>query len=626
MFPIIRFDAAMTLAKAQFQRLWYPEPGTPGGVPSRSSYTVSQAKFNEFFPNEFWREVVDRIAQEVPDTLLLAEAFWMLEGYFVRTLGMHRVYNSAFMNMLKSELNDQYRVTIKNTLEFDPEILKRFVNFMNNPDEQTAVAQFGKGDKYFGVLLMMITMPGLPMIGHGQIEGFSEKYGMEFKRAYWNENEDHDLINRHELEIFPLLHQRWLFSDVVNFRLYDFYTHNGSVDENVFAYTNRVDNKKVWIKTSAAYLDRWQNDRQMKQTQLADSLQLTNKSETFVIFKDLKGKLEFIRKSTEVFERGLNLILGAYQYHIFIDFYEVEDTEKIYSKVHDFLNGSGTHSISDAIIDLELHDIQQNAKKLFDKSVYLELHGSKNFERFSSLYRSFLRDVSLKKSIAFNYEEIEKELTAYLSLTFSIEKLDQTINSLRVKEKFSSLNFEILFSEIYEREVIFYVLYCVLFIGKGSEIDNYHEKSLNFLDQLRLKKIILSFFNQFQFSPEKSENSYNLVQILLRYHALPEDTYPSNFLLYIAFDMFNDPLISKFLSINYFENEFWFNKEKFESLTLFLIYNIILYNKPDLTEILIPKMFKLIDISIISEFKINALRKSLKNFENSNIIKPKRLE
>ena len=48
-------------------------------------------------PHEFWREVVDRVATEVPGTLLLAEAFWLMEGYFVRTLGMHRVYNSAFM-------------------------------------------------------------------------------------------------------------------------------------------------------------------------------------------------------------------------------------------------------------------------------------------------------------------------------------------------------------------------------------------------------------------------------------------------------------------------------------------------------------------------------------------------
>jgi len=54
-------------------------------------------------PNEFWREVVDLVRNGAPDTLLLAEAFWLMEGYFVRTLGMHRVYNSAFMNMLKDE-------------------------------------------------------------------------------------------------------------------------------------------------------------------------------------------------------------------------------------------------------------------------------------------------------------------------------------------------------------------------------------------------------------------------------------------------------------------------------------------------------------------------------------------
>ena len=59
---------------------------------------------------------------------------------------------------------------------------------MNNPDEETAVAQFGSGDKYFGVCTMMATMPGLPMFGHGQLEGFTEKYGMEYRRAYRDES------------------------------------------------------------------------------------------------------------------------------------------------------------------------------------------------------------------------------------------------------------------------------------------------------------------------------------------------------------------------------------------------------------------------------------------------------
>jgi glycosidase len=237
-FPIIRFDAAMTLAKKHIQRLWFPEPGSGGDIPTRSEKGLNRSEFNNAMPVEFWREVVDRIKEEAPDTLLLAEAFWMMEGYFVKNLGMHRVYNSAFMNMLQMEENQKYKKTIKNTLSFDPEILKRFVNFMNNPDEDTAAEQFGTGDKYFGICTMLSTMPGLPMFGHGQIEGFKEKYGMEYRKAYHNEIPDTNFIDRHNREIFPLIKKRYLFSESENFQLYDLYSQGGHINENIFAWSN----------------------------------------------------------------------------------------------------------------------------------------------------------------------------------------------------------------------------------------------------------------------------------------------------------------------------------------------------------------------------------------------------
>src|SRR3954463_10589792 len=143
-FPVIRFDAAMVLARKHVRRLWFPEPGSGGGIPSRAEYAaLTDEEFLRRVPHEFWREVVDRVAAEAPGTLLLAEAFWLMEGYFVRTLGMHRVYNSAFMVMLRDERNADFRSVLRNTLEFDPEILQRWVNFLNNPDERTAVDQFG---------------------------------------------------------------------------------------------------------------------------------------------------------------------------------------------------------------------------------------------------------------------------------------------------------------------------------------------------------------------------------------------------------------------------------------------------------------------------------------------------
>ena len=350
-FPVIRFDAAMTLAKKHIQRLWFPEPGAGGAIPSRSEHGMTRAEFDAAIPQEFWREVVDRVAAEVPDTLLLAEAFWLLEGYFVRTLGMHRVYNSAFMHMLRDEDNEKYRMAIKNTLEFDPQILKRYVNFMNNPDEKTAIEQYGNGDKYFGVATVLATLPGLPMFGHGQIEGFREKYGMEFRKPKMDETPDEGLMAGHDWKIFPILHRRYLFADVEQFLLYDFYRSDG-VDENVFAYSNvhsdergvvihhnRFADTKGWIKISAAYLDK--NTGHLSQKSLAEGLGLP--FDGYVIFKDYVTHLEYIRPCAELWEKGMYLDLHAYQHHVFMDWRFVDD--KKWRGIYVALNGAGVESM-----------------------------------------------------------------------------------------------------------------------------------------------------------------------------------------------------------------------------------------------------------------------------------------
>src|SRR5580658_1258535 len=311
LFPIIRFDAAMTLAKRHFQRLWFPIPGTGGAIPSRAEYSMSKADFDRAMPEEFWREVVDRVAREVPGTLLLAEAFWLMEGYFVRTLGMHRVYNSAFMNMMRDEENAKYRSVIKNTLEFDPDIMKRYVNFMSNPDERTAIDQFGKGDKCFGVAAVMSTLPGLPMFGHGQIEGFTEKYGMEYYRPRYEENPSPWLVERHERQIAPLLKRRWIFAESSNFLLYDFFQDSGIVDENVFAYSNRNGGERALvvynnrygtthgtIDFSAAYADKGAG--QLRQQRLREGLGLSGDGNAILAFRDSLTGLEYLRRAGQV--------------------------------------------------------------------------------------------------------------------------------------------------------------------------------------------------------------------------------------------------------------------------------------------------------------------------------------
>ena len=408
-FPIIRFDAAMTLAKRHIERLWYPKPGTGGDIAGRAEHSMDEREFNRRIPEEFWREVVDRVAKEVPDTLLLAEAFWMMEGYFVRTLGMHRVYNSAFMNMLKNQENQKYRDSIKKTLEFEPEILKRYVNFMNNPDEDTAIAQFGSDDRYFGVATLLATLPGLPMIGHGQIEGYREKYGMEYQRAYFDEKPNGWLIDQHERRIFPLLRKRYLFANVDNFNIYDCYGPNG-VEESVYAFVNGSGNERTLvlvnnryeriygtISVSAPKLKKNGEERKMVRTNLAENLNLNFGSRNYCLMDCFSDGLTYIIPSINLFD-GFSFGLNGYEARVFWNIREVEDTDGCIESLHKEYGERGIKDINKAIAMMRLKPVYNVLESLRD-------------EKFLSLVKNITSGVSEKEG--------ERELLLSLAEVYS---------------------------------------------------------------------------------------------------------------------------------------------------------------------------------------------------------------
>ncbi len=410
-FSIIRFDAAMTLAKKHFSRLWYPRPGSGGDIPSRAAHAMSKEAFDALFPVEFWREVVDRINRELPETLLLAEAFWFMEGYFVRTLGMHRVYNSAFMHMLMNEENDKYRDLITNTLEFEPEILKRYVNFMSNPDEETAIQQFGTGDKYFGVCVLMNTLPGLPMFAHGQIEGFTEKYGMEFRAARYHERPDHALVERHEKEVFPLAGKRYLFSEVTYFQIYDYMTSPNQVNENVFAFTNRHGEEKALVMFNNKYesthgqihlaaprLSGHGNTRQRETATLAAALGIKDSTHHYYVAYEHISGLEYLHRGTDLYTNGFYRPLKGFEYRVFFRFDEIFDQDGALGKLCNKLAGEGVPSIEDALSKQKLEGVHQALEQLFDMEAIRALIGedpvdaSESFAdpaNIESLQRSF---------------------------------------------------------------------------------------------------------------------------------------------------------------------------------------------------------------------------------------------
>ena len=439
--PIIRFDAAMTLSKKHYQRLWFPQPGLGGGVPSRSDYSMTRSEFDQAMPVEFWREVVDRINSELPNTLLLAEAFWLMEGYFVRTLGMHRVYNSAFMHMLMKEENDKYKLLIKNTLEFNPEILKRYVNFMSNPDEETAINQFGGGDKYFGIALLMCTLPGLPMFAHGQIEGFSEKYGMEYQRSYYDEYVNEHLVWRHTTEIFPLIKKRYIFSQVYNFELYDLIGDFGNMNDNVIAYSNNVDGERSLIIYNNSYTEakgtinytanKINSSGNITNKKLCEAMGIRGDQNVYYIYRDHRSNLEYIRSGNDICESGLYIVLGGYQYNAFLDFREVYDFSGSYYQICNFLNGRGVPSVENAKNELHLSGVHLSLRKLMSPDILYKFDILLTEEKMD---KTEMKEIISIISTDINYviSELNRIKHAPLNNDEILSRVVENINSARI--------------------------------------------------------------------------------------------------------------------------------------------------------------------------------------------------
>ncbi|HWQ46165.1 MAG TPA: alpha-amylase family glycosyl hydrolase [Longilinea sp.] len=587
-FPIIRFDAAMTLAKKHYQRLWFPEPGTGGAIPSRAEAGLTKEQFDALNPVEFWREVVDRAAVEAPDTLLLAEAFWLMEGYFVRTLGMHRVYNSAFMNMLRNEENAGYRQLIKNTLEFEPEILKRYVNFMNNPDERTAVEQFGKGDKYFGICILMATMPGLPMFGHGQVEGYAEKYGMEFYKAYWDEEIDQSLVERHQREVFPLLHRRALFAGIENFHMYDLFSGHGSVDENVFVYSNRMgeQNTLVVFNNKFSSTQGWANisaptavketkeKRRIAQHTLAQGLGIKQQSNAFVVFRDQTNNLEYVRPVQEIIEKGFFIQLNAYEYHVFVDFHVVQDDEwGSYSQLYAYLNGRGVPNLQQAMQELLLQPVQHPFQQITNPGYFTFLLEQKG----SAPSRAVLQEAGKKVSHLLEgishmgyprkeLDSVQVEILDKLDILLTLPEIEKAMpmpGSRKYKEATGFLK------EGLEEKDNWLTLLGWLFthnLGKMADKEKFEDLSLSWLEEWQFAKTLERTVRDLGASDASAWRMSVTLRLLISQQRWYEQLGKLP-LSQIVTTWLSNPAIQQYLGVNRFKDVLWFNQEALDSFS-----------------------------------------------------------
>ena len=604
-FSIIRFDAAMTLTKRHFSRLWYPEPGKGGDIPSRVDYALTREEFDRAFPEEFWREVVDRINREMPHTLLLAEAFWLMEGYFVRSLGMHRVYNSAFMHMMMKEENAKYRDLISNTLEFEPEILKRYVNFMSNPDEETAIKQFGTEDKYFGVCTLMVTLPGLPMFAHGQIEGYTEKYGMEYQRAYYHETPNQWLVGRHEREIFPLMKKRYLFSQVNNFWLFDVVDNYGNVNENVFAYSNSEYGERSLVfynnkyehaggkilKSSPKLVSYDGMNKFLETRSISEALNINPDYKVYYIFKEHVSGLEFIRSGSDIFNNGFNVELGAFKYLVYLDWREIYDEKGEWEKLALQLAGNGVHNIYVAFREMQLSKIHYAFERMFDeeslngfiKTCVLEetdeteedkisFIDEKYFELLNTIIGHFQLTAN-PQPITENFEEEivnVRKLNWLLDDQYDLEKNPAYVNVHKAVRVSRDTN--------YQENSLILMLWLIISKMKNIFPAEGELNTNNYIDALLLDTPVKKIFHKLGRSEYDIFHDINLLNIFQRHADSIYEIFSANGLTaydsntpklsaaQILLSLIEEDEVQIYLGVNEYENVVYFSKENFEDL------------------------------------------------------------
>jgi hypothetical protein len=478
---------------------------------------------------------------------------------------------------------------MKNTLEFDPRILKRFVNFMNNPDERTAIDQFGDGDKYFGVCLLMCTLPGLPMFGHGQIEGFAEKYGMEFRKPQREESPNSGLIARHEREIFPLMHRRSLFAGVENFLLYDFFTPEGHVNEDVYAYSNQLGDQRAliiyhnkyaqtagWVRSSVAFAVKDdKGGRRLVQRSLAEGLGLRNEPDWYTTFRDPLTGLEYIRNNRALWEEGLYVELAAYKSHAFVDFRQARaDSENQYAALSAALAGRGVPSLEEAAQELLLGPVHTPLRELINADLLRRLTAAARDEtgagrvdlmaetetRLARLYQAVIDfsggagdpvelaaatqrrlDVLLKLGPAVSEEPVEEEGTVPLPAE-------------------TATTWATAFSWLFLHD-----------LGRPIARDHAPAVSRSLLDEWRLNRLITNALAELGVPGGEPERAVSLIKILITHQdwhlASQDDSLTAHGLLT---SLLRDPDAQQVIGLNRYQGVLWLSREGLEALLSWL--------------------------------------------------------
>ncbi len=271
----VRCDMAMLVLNDIFHRTWGSLLREP--TPER----------------EFWEEV----RQEIPDMVLIAEAYWDTE-YRLQQLGFDFVYDKRLYDRLRHSSSEEIRQHMMAEWEYQ----RRLVRFIENHDEPRSAGVFSPG-RLRAAAVAFATLPGLKLYNQGQLEGYQIHLPVQLSRARVEEP-DADLLDYYQKLLSATDHACF---------------HEG--------HWRLLQTQPIFDNTSGNLICHlWQLDDEMRLTainfgenhsQCRVSLEGSVLPDRTYRLHDLLGSGTFERHGAQMCGEGLHVVLAGHQSHIF---------------------------------------------------------------------------------------------------------------------------------------------------------------------------------------------------------------------------------------------------------------------------------------------------------------------
>ncbi|NMB56501.1 alpha-amylase [Candidatus Beckwithbacteria bacterium] len=243
---------------------------------------------------EFWQQAIGKTKAKFANFIFMAESYWNKE-VDLQNLGFDYTYDKNLYDLINQNNNSALQNYLKTRVNTG-----KWINFIENHDEQRAVTYFGKEKSQIGATLIS-TYAGAKLFYENQIQGYTKKLPVQLGRKITEE---------------------------VNLDLQTFYQKLFTITQNQFFQNAKMQTLEIAqidkFPMPVAYL--WQTDEEAKIIVLNFENNLVKgnlkiqtldfKNDKVAFFEEIKQK-NYEYKRNDLKKYGLYVELPAFQSQIF---------------------------------------------------------------------------------------------------------------------------------------------------------------------------------------------------------------------------------------------------------------------------------------------------------------------